>query len=308
MNFTNTKGRTSFESYYSHLFPDLDLQNFFTQKHPPVLLIHPQHRESLKSAWSSHNLSCTPLPWYPYAIVWPKEVPFGTKLPGFDSHLIYPLNPASLLPVLSLDVKGSDLILDACAAPGGKSLAIANLLYPNTQNLLSNDSSPARFISLKRVLKNFGYSNIETRNLALQKLQYSGLQFDKILLDAPCSSEKHVFTDPKERARWSPNRIKKLSHQQFVLIKSTLPLLKPNGTLVYSTCALTPEENEAVVASTLSKLPLTLQNPVTLPYTQPGLPNYGLNTDQIQQVVRINENSQGFDPMFVARFQKYSYQ
>jgi 16S rRNA C967 or C1407 C5-methylase (RsmB/RsmF family) len=78
-------------------------------------------------------------------------------------------------------------------------------------------------------------------------------KFDAILLDAPCSSERHVLADPKYLSEWSPSRIKTLSMAQWALLSSAWRMLKPSGYLLYSTCALSPDENDYVVAKLLKK-------------------------------------------------------
>jgi 16S rRNA C967 or C1407 C5-methylase (RsmB/RsmF family) len=92
--------------------------------------------------------------------------------------------------------------------------------------------------------------------------------------------------------QWSPNRIKTLCHLQSLLIKTLIPLLKPGGTLVYSTCALNPLENEEVISKALVDFPeLSLTSlPANLPIAT-------------QKFVRVSEFDQGFDPMFVAVLQ-----
>ena len=77
--------------------------------------------------------------------------------------------------------------------------------------------------------------------------------FDRILLDAPCSSERHVLQDEKYLAQWSPARIKTLSREQWALLSSAYRMLKDNGILLYSTCALAPKENDEVIERLFKK-------------------------------------------------------
>lgn len=265
-----TESKAEFLDYYSKILPDLDLETYLTKKNPPVLLISPFHEPEIQKEFQKLHYSWLPLDWFPHTIYWPSEVQIGTPLPGFKEGWLYSLNPSSLLPILALHPHPKESILDASAAPGGKTLAMLVLGSPT---VIANDVSMPRFKRLRTTLKLFGYPDIPTTRHPVQALPHvlTG-QFDKILLDAPCSSEKHVFNSKQHLKLWSPNRIATLAHLQKLLITTLLPLLKPNGILVYSTCALSHEENEDVVK----------------------------NFRQIKPAQRYNDPDSGFDPMFVA--------
>ncbi len=292
--------QTFFES--THAFENW-LQSL-TFNHPPVLVFSPATKRPLERLWRSHALDWQPLHWYPFALSWPNSLPLGTKLPGYDQHLFYALNPASILPVLALDLKPHHLVLDACAAPGGKSILIANLLSESSF-LTTNDISSTRARRLKLSLNQAGHSTPVLIQPAQSLASNFPQTFDRILLDAPCSSEKHVFTSPKHLKAWTSSRPKILSKRQFHLVKSLLPALKPGGRLVYATCAFTPQENEQVVQKVLQKNPslsLVSWSPPIKLQNEPGL-----NFPHLNHTLRVpSQNSQGLDPMFVAVFTKVS--
>lgn len=306
-----TKGRAAFLDYYSKLLPQFsvpELTSYLTARNTPVLLISKIFEAKLVKSWQENRLTWAPLRWFPYTLLWPPEIPVGEILPGFSEGWIYPLNRSSLLPILWLSPQPGENILDACAAPGGKTLSIANQIDLNKTLLIANDPSFPRFKRLRTAIKLFGYPDISTWRFPAQAIagncQYT---FDKILLDAPCSSEKHVFNSKRHLKIWSPNRIKKLSELQLSLIGSLLPLLRSGGTLIYSTCALTPEENERVIAKVLEKhqSEIILDNsPSDLPISGFGLTDFGLTDFQCRQVIRVNNPDLEFDPMFVAGFRK----
>lgn len=158
-------------------------------------------------------------------------------------------NAASWLPVLALQAQPGERILDVCAAPGGKSSHIA-ALTGNEVQLWVNDNSRSRLLRMQDNLRRLGVaveraSLYDATHLA-RKLD--GEQFDKILLDAPCSGEGLMqFDRDKDFATWSVAHIQRLQQLQKRIISQVWQLLKPNGTLVYSTCTMAPEENEAVV-------------------------------------------------------------
>src|SRR3989338_2731858 len=256
---TLTKGKMAFLEYYSKLLSQFsipELTAYLNTRNTPVLLISKVFEAKLMRLWQENRLAWSPLRWFPFAIKWPPEIPVGEALPGFSEGWIYPLNKSSLLPALWLSPQIGENILDAAAAPGGKTLSIANQIDLNKTLLIANDLSFPRFKRMRTALKFFGYPDIPTWRFAAQTIAgNSEYTFDKILLDAPCSSEKHVFNSKKHLKIWSPNRIKRLSELQLSLVESLLPLLRSGGTLIYSTCALTPEENEAVIAKVLEKHP-----------------------------------------------------
>jgi len=233
---TITKGRAAFLDYYSKLLPQFsipELTGYLTTRNTPVLLISKIFEKKLFKLWQENHLTWSPLRWFPSALQWPPEIPVRETLPGFSEGWIYPMNKSSLLPVLWLGPRTGENILDVCAAPGGKTLAIANQVDLNKTLLIANDPSFPRFKRLRTALKFFGYPDIPTWGFAAQKIDRNCQHaFDKILLDAPCSSEKHVFNSKKHLKIWSPNRIRRLSQLQLSLIESVLPLLKPNGILI----------------------------------------------------------------------------
>ena len=162
---------------------------------------------------------------------------------------IYIQNSASWLPVLALDPQPNDHILDVCAAPGGKTSHIAEI-SENKAFITANDNSRPRLLKLQRNLERLGVENISYTLHDATRLAYKlePESFDKILLDAPCSGEGMMTLDDKKSFEsWSVAHIKRLQQLQKKLIIQAWQLLKPGGTLVYSTCTMAPEENEAVV-------------------------------------------------------------
>ncbi|MBQ0050680.1 MAG: RsmB/NOP family class I SAM-dependent RNA methyltransferase [Treponema sp.] len=176
------------------------------------------------------------------------------KAGGSESYF---LDSGSVRCGVSLPLAGAEKILDLCAAPGGKTLVLASCMDENS-TLLSNERSPDRKNRLLHTVQNCLPAEIQDRVTVICK---DGAQmclnnqesFDRILLDAPCSSERHVLADPKYLAEWSPSRIKTLSMAQWALLSSAWRMLVPGGYMVYSTCALNPDENDNVIAKLLKK-------------------------------------------------------
>ena len=177
-----------------------------------------------------------------------------------DSNLPpYYLDAASIRAAVSLPVKGAETLLDLCAAPGGKTLVLSSLMEDDA-TLLSNERSKERLTRLIRVADQHMTEDVRKRVSICGKdgatlCKNPANHFDRILLDAPCSSERHVLTSPQYLEQWSPARIKTLAMAQWALLSSAYRMLNPDGYLLYATCALSPEENDKVVARLKSKFP-----------------------------------------------------
>lgn len=169
----------------------------------------------------------------------------------------YFLDSASILAAASIPLERGKKILDLCAAPGGKTLILASLMDSDA-TLVSNDRSPSRKMRLVKVCDESLPSEIRERvNISCSDgAKWCTRQqecFDRILLDAPCSSERHVLADAKYLAQWSASRVKTLAMEQWALLSSAFRLLAPGGFLLYSTCALSPAENDGVVERLFKK-------------------------------------------------------
>jgi 16S rRNA C967 or C1407 C5-methylase (RsmB/RsmF family) len=169
----------------------------------------------------------------------------------------YFLDSASVLAALCLPMEDAENILALCAAPGGKTLVLASRM-PQDAKLSSNERSPERKHRLATVVQTCLPAEISERVItscsdgATWCTRQSEC-FDHILLDAPCSSERHVIADPKYLNTWSPSRIKTVTTEQWALLSSAYRLLTPQGILLYSTCALCPEENDAMIERLFKK-------------------------------------------------------
>lgn len=164
----------------------------------------------------------------------------------------YFLDIGSVCAALALPLEGASRILDMCAAPGGKTLVLASRMEEDA-GLVCNERSRERYGRLLRVLEDHLGEEVRQRVKAIctdgtQLCLNKDNVYDRILLDAPCSSERHVLTSPHYLDQWSPARIKTLSVSQWALLSSGYRMLSPGGYLLYATCALSPEENDKVVS------------------------------------------------------------
>jgi NOL1/NOP2/sun family putative RNA methylase len=234
----------------------------------------------------------TPIDWSPncYTINEGFDQLRDSELIG--SGAIYIQNQASWLPVMALDPQPRERILDVCAAPGGKTSHIAALIS-NDGELMANDNSRPRLLKLQ--------ANLERLNVKADYTLYDATRlshvleqesFDKILLDAPCSGEGLInLTDLKRLDTWSVAHIRRLSVLQKRLLSQSWQLLKPGGKLVYSTCTLAPEENEAVIDWFLRRNSDAAVRPVAVAITHPkeGITSWNNQTysSEVKKAIRL---------------------
>lgn len=169
----------------------------------------------------------------------------------------YFLDKASTYPAQALDVQHGDSVLDLCAAPGGKTLILA-LAKGEAGTLVANDKSADRRMRLKTVVNEHLPASIaSTVHITGYDAATWGLyqkdMYDRVLLDAPCSSERHVLSSPYYLAQWTPARTKQLAIRQFAMLAAALDAAKAGGRIVYSTCSISPLENDGVVEKLFKK-------------------------------------------------------
>lgn len=208
----------------------------------------------------------------------------GTQ--AFYDGKIYLQSLASMIPVLALDPRSNETILDVCAAPGSKTTQLASMMH-NTGKIVAIEQNQIRFDKLMHNCRLQGATNIEGVKLDAKKYftgdfevtgteihkkgkyakyiepKYQALTdtveskiplFDRILLDAPCSAEGRIsIENEKTYGFWSLENIEQKATLQYELLSDAVGALKSGGTLVYSTCTLAPEENEWVIARVLAE-------------------------------------------------------
>ena len=199
------------------------------------------------------GIAFRPVSWYPQALVLENITSQELGQTGLlDKGFLYSQALSSLLPVFILDPKPGERVLDLCAAPGSKTTQIAALMN-NEGQIVAVENIRGRFYKLKSVLSLLGAEIVNVK--MMDGRRYRDTEgFDKILVDAPCSSEGRFKTaDKKSYAYWSLRKIKEMVHKQRGLLLSASRLIRPGGTLVYSTCTFAPEENEGVINWFLKK-------------------------------------------------------
>ncbi len=172
----------------------------------------------------------------------------------YKNSFVYVQNPSSYIPVLVLDLKKNDRVLDLCAAPGSKTSAIAAILGGNGE-LFAVEKSRNRFFKLKALLKEQGGAFVNTFLYDGSKFFYKYNEyFDKVLVDVPCSSEARFnINEPESISSWNHKKSKNLQKLQKSLLYSAINSAKKGGIIVYSTCTFSILENEIVVDWALKK-------------------------------------------------------
>jgi len=170
----------------------------------------------------------------------------------FQLGYYYSQEAASMIPVLALDPKPGELILDMAAAPGSKTTQIA-MHMENKGVIVANDIDIQRISALAQNLQRQGVVNTIITKLDGRKFRDLGIKFDKVLLDTPCSGTGAIRKSFKTLEMWNYDSIKRLSRLQRQLILSAFDSLKEGGILVYSTCSVEPYENEYVINFLLEK-------------------------------------------------------
>jgi 16S rRNA (cytosine967-C5)-methyltransferase len=172
-----------------------------------------------------------------------------------DGHC-YIQDPSTAAACLLLDPRPGDRVLDACAAPGGKTGYIAELMK-NEGFILACDRDPSRVRTLQENLERLGVgiSRCVPHDWTSSNPLPETAAFDRILIDAPCTNTGVMRRRVDLRWRLRPESLSRMQAEQFGIVRATIPLLKPGGALVYSTCSIEPEENEEVVCAILQEFP-----------------------------------------------------
>ena len=174
--------------------------------------------------------------------------PALTKLDAFTRGAIEVQDEGSQLLALLLDAKRGEMVVDFCAGAGGKTLAIGATMR-STGRLYAFDVSAHRLDALKPRMARSGLSNIHPAAIAHERderIKRLAGKIDRVLVDAPCSGLGTLRRNPDLKWRQSAKAVQELVVKQAAILESAARLLKPGGRLVYATCSILPQENEAI--------------------------------------------------------------
>jgi len=205
-----------------------------------------------REALADEGIDHEPVDWHPGLLRLDTSRP-GATWPYFHGWL-HGQEEVSALPARVLDPDPGERVLDACAAPGSKTSQLAALM-DDSGTLVANDNNLGRIAPLRSNCERLGVTNVavtnrDARNFSLEPL--GGEQFDRVLVDAPCSCEGTVRKNPDALADWSESRVEGVAGVQKGILRRAVQATRPGGVVVYATCTFAPEENEAVLDHVLA--------------------------------------------------------
>jgi NOL1/NOP2/sun family putative RNA methylase len=293
--------------------PEIDqILGAFETKRPTTLRVNRIKSTigEVKQSLDAEKICYEPVSWYPDALKLPDvSVNELTALPAYVNGCFYIQSLSSMIPALILNPQPYDQVLDLCAAPGSKTTQMAMLML-NRGLITACDTSSIRIMKLQANLKTQGVTNTTVYQQSGQRIWQSFPEkFTKVLVDVPCSMEgRFTISDPKSYFTWTTSKIRELSHLQKWLLRSAVSAAKVGAEIVYSTCTLSPEENEGVIDWILKKerKSIVVDDMPIIGYDfQPGLlswkgKTYHKDVLKCQRILPSADN-EGF---FVARLKK----
>jgi len=228
-----------------------------------------------------------PVPWTSDGFYYPEGESPG-KHPYYHAGLYYIQEPSAMLPGAILGAQPGEKVLDICAAPGGKTVQIAAAMK-NSGIIIANDINADRVKALVKNIELCGVRNAVVLNETPEKLadRFAGY-FDRILVDAPCSGEGMFRKDEDAARSWESFKCETCSGMQRAILDNIDRMLKPGGSLVYSTCTFSPEEDERMI-SYFIKLHENYEIE-EIPRTagmQPGRPEWSDGSPKLAGTVRL---------------------
>jgi 16S rRNA (cytosine967-C5)-methyltransferase len=233
-------------------------------EHPPLVLRVDLSRSSVPeylAALANEDIAAHALAWAPTAVQLERAVGVAA-LPGFASGTVSVQDAGAQLAAVLLDARPGMRVLDACAAPGGKT---GHLLEhtPDLGELVAVDIDAARCARIAENLARLGRrASVVVADVREPQGFWDGRLFDRILVDAPCSSTGVIRRHPDIKLLRRPKDIARMARVQLEILHACFALLAPQGRLLYSTCSLLPVENEAVVARFLGAEPTAHAGPM----------------------------------------------
>ena len=191
--------------------------------------------------------------------------PIASRLPGFTEGAFIVQDPAHALVARFAAIPAGAMVYDACAAPGGKAVALERM----GAKVVAGDARPDRLPRLRDTARRAG---VAIRCLAadLEAAPFGAAGLDAVLVDAPCSATGTMARHPDARWRLTPQLFPRAAARQARLLDAAAPLVRNGGVLIYATCSLEPEENGAVVDDFLSRHSEFSRAPVVAPTTVPA--------------------------------------
>ena len=260
-------------------------------------------REEVLSVLNQAGLRASPTPYSPWGIRVPGK-PALQKFEAFTRGDIEVQDEGSQLLALLVDAKRGEMVVDFCAGAGGKTLALGAAMR-STGRLYAFDVSGHRLDALKPRMARSGLSNVHPAQIAHERderIKRLAGKIDRVLVDAPCSGLGTLRRNPDLKWRQSPQAVAELQAKQTAILDSAARLVKGGGRLVYATCSLLRDENEAVAEAFAAAHP----DFVPLPAAQALAAAHVERADELVQgdYLRLWPHRHGTDGFFAAAWQR----
>ncbi|MBN2421160.1 NOL1/NOP2/sun family putative RNA methylase, partial [Candidatus Woesearchaeota archaeon] len=217
----------------------------------------------------------------------------------------YVQEASSMIPPVVLDPQENDSVLDVAAAPGSKTTQIG-MYMKNTGIIVANDIAGSRLASLGINVQRMGLKNVILTKMQGQHIKG---EFDRILLDAPCSGTGTIMKSEAVVRDWNPEIGTRLAVIQKKLITNSFNILKSGGTMIYSTCTMEPQENEGIISYLLETFPnaeleeIKFEGKRSPCFTEFEKEKYN---EEVKKCLRIWPQDNGTEGFFVAKIRKLS--
>eukprot|EP01061_Rhynchopus_euleeides_P029433 TRINITY_DN4820_c1_g1_i2.p1 TRINITY_DN4820_c1_g1~~TRINITY_DN4820_c1_g1_i2.p1 ORF type:complete len:714 (+),score=348.75 TRINITY_DN4820_c1_g1_i2:87-2144(+) len=295
------------------LFPPRELFEFLevNEKQRPLTVrvnTLKTSRRDLAQAMTRKGMSVEPTgPWCKVGLqIFESDVAVGSTPEYLAGHYLVQ-SASSFLPVLAMDIEEGQRILDMAAAPGGKTTHIAQLLK-NTGCLIANDVSAERLVALRGNVLRMGITNCIITNYNGVGMERVMNNFDRVLLDAPCTGVGVISRDPRIKSTKTERDVDICVNLQRKLILSAIDSLKVGGILCYSTCSILVEENEAAVDYAIRHRHIRVL-PTGLPFGRSGMTKFREKRfhPSIEQSRRYYPHVFNMDGFYVCKIEKLAH-
>jgi len=259
-------------------------------------------RDGARQALAAEHVIAEPTPWSPLGLRLKHRVPLaGTA--AFKDGLVEVQDEGSQVAALLADAQPGMRVVDFCAGAGGKTLALAAQMQ-NRGKLVACDVAEWRLDRAGRRLRRAGISNVERRALASERdpwVKRHAASFDRVLVDAPCLGIGSWRRNPDGKWRATPTDLAELALRQRDILLSAARLVRPGGRLIYVTCSLLREENEAQAEAFLAASPDFALYPAARAWAE----TIGGHCPGGDDYLRLTPARHGTDGFFVAQFERH---
>ncbi|PAX52910.1 16S rRNA (cytosine(967)-C(5))-methyltransferase [Brunnivagina elsteri] len=256
--------------------------------------------EEVEQAFADAGIALEKIPYLPQALRLVGSSGAIKNLPGFNEGWWTVQDSSAQLVGYLLDPQPGEVIIDACAAPGGKATHIAELMQDKGK-IWACDKTASRLSKIEQNAERSQLKSIQTLSADSRNLPQFQNTADRVLLDVPCSGLGTLHRHADARWRQTPESVEELAKLQQELLLSTSKLVKPGGVLVYSTCTLHPVENENVIESFLITNPDWKIEP---PSSNSPVVNYCVNNCNEQGWLKVLPHQHNMDGFFMVRLRK----